>query len=205
MPPYYAIKRGNVNRLTGDPWRNLVFKLFRRPSPAQTAAVALYDSVVEQARQPAFYLAHGVPDTPDGRYDMIMVHAFLLLHRMKADRSATEETSQALFDLMFADLDRNLREMGAGDIGVAHRIKDMAKAFYGRIAAYENGLETDDDTLEAAIRRNIYRNSDPARNQVRALADYMRVQAAHLSTQATQALTNGEVRFGPPNDTVPSP
>ena len=91
----------------------------------------LYSGVVAQARQPYFYTDLAVPDTPDGRYDMIMIHAFLLLHRLKQDLPNTEEISQAVFDIMFEDMDKSLREMGAGDVGIGRRIKEMAKAFYG--------------------------------------------------------------------------
>ncbi len=172
-----------------------MFGLFKQPSAAQEAAKTLYQSVVGQARAPSFYLDLGVPDTPDGRFDMIMVHAFLLLHRLKRDHNETEETSQALFDLMFEDMDKNLREMGAGDIGVSHRIKDMAQAFYGRIAAYEDGLNDDEQALEAAIQRNIFRKSSPAEFQVNALATYMRQQAEALAGQETGRLLTGNPVF----------
>ena len=87
----------------------------------------LYSGVVAQARQPYFYTDLAVPDTPDGRYDMIMIHAFSFLHRLKQDLPNTKEISQAVFDIMFEDMDKSLREMGAGDVGIGRRIKEMAK------------------------------------------------------------------------------
>jgi len=155
----------------------------------------LYTSVVSQARDPYFYTELDVPDTPDGRYDMIMIHAFLLLQRLKNDHQSTEELGQAFFDLMFDDMDKNLREMGAGDIGVSHRIKDMAKAFYGRIAAYEAGLREGEAALQEALRRNVYRKSSPSDAQVSALAGYLRDQSAALSAQALSVFTAGRFEF----------
>ena len=195
---YYAIKRGKVNRFTTQIGSISLFGLFGSRAAANEVAMGLYEKVVVQARQPQFYTAHGVPDTPDGRYDMIMLHAFLLLHRLKLDHGETEDTAQAFFDLMFEDMDKNLREMGAGDVGIGRRIKDMAKAFYGRIAAYEEGLNADDDTLETALRRNIYRNEAPTAEQVAHLALYMRREAASLKTQSTAALLQADLSFGNP-------
>ncbi|TVR98717.1 MAG: hypothetical protein EA406_06015 [Rhodospirillales bacterium] len=171
-----------------------------RPSPEEEAARRLYVAAVQQARQPAFYLSCGVPDTPDGRFDMIVIHVALLMRRLKQDHPATALLSQALFDLMFADMDQNLREMGVGDVSVGGRIKAMAKGFYGRLAAYDLGLggNAPDGALEGALRRNLYRKSTPEVDLVVAVADYMRREAGALATLATDTITRGDVRFGPP-------
>ena len=113
----------------------------RRRSIRDAAALA-YGRVVEQARQPVFFAGYGVPDTLDGRYELICLHAFLYLYRLKADRPQSAELSQAFFDAMFADLDRALREMGTGDLSVGKHVKRMARGFYGRIRAYQDGIES---------------------------------------------------------------
>ncbi len=84
---------------------------FFRPKDFNETARKIYAALVEQARQPAFYLSCGVPDTPDGRFDMILLHAVLVLRRLKRDHDKTADLSQAVFYLMFADMDQNLREM----------------------------------------------------------------------------------------------
>src|SRR5581483_7180724 len=131
----------------------MLSRLFRRGAGQEPPAALLYRSVVEQARRPEFYAAFGVPDTVDGRFDMIALHMFLVLHRLKA---ADPDLGQALFDTMFADMDRSLREMGAGDLGVGRRVRAMAEALSGRIAAYDAGLSADDAALAGALRRNLY-------------------------------------------------
>jgi cytochrome b pre-mRNA-processing protein 3 len=183
--------------------------LFKR-DPAASAAQALYAQVVEQARLPRFYRDLGVPDTLDGRFDMIVLHAFLVLHRLKAEGQAQGPVGQALFDLMFADMDASLRELGVGDLSVGRKVKQMATGFYGRVAAYEEGLATEgvagaasgDDALAAALRRNLYgtTTADPA--HVAAMALYVRRQAAALAGQPAAALTGGTVRFVAP-ETAP--
>ena len=112
--------------------------------------------VVEQARQPAFFTECGVPDTLDGRFELICLHAFFYLHRLKAERPRRAGLCQRFFDAMFADLDRALREMGTGDLSVGKQVKRMAQGFYGRIRAYEEGLAADDSVLGAALARNLF-------------------------------------------------
>ncbi len=172
-------------------------KEFFSSGPRDAAARRLYVSVVKQARQPEFYLYCGVPDTADGRFDMILLHAFLLLRRTKRDHDRTADLGQAFFDLMFADMDQNLREMGLGDLAVGKRVKGMAAAFYGRIQAYEDGLSGDDTTLVDSLRRNLYRKTEPDDSQLSTVSEYMRREAARLDDMDTDRLLAGELDIGP--------
>jgi cytochrome b pre-mRNA-processing protein 3 len=165
-------------------------------SPHRDRAGALYASVVAAARRPEFYAELGVPDTVDGRFDMIALHAYLVLRRLRGEPAA--EFAQAFFDAMFADMDRNLREMGAGDLGVGRRVKTMAKAFYGRIAAYDRGLATGGAALSEALRRNVYRKVEPSDGQLAALCTYLRSETAALDRSDAAQLTAGVVVFGRP-------
>ncbi len=160
-------------------------------------AQKIYAAVVNQARQPEFYLSCGVPDTPDGRFDMILVHAFLVLRRFKRDHDKAAGLSQAVFDLMFADVDQNLREMGVGDLGVGKRVKAMAEAFYGRIAVYEKGLASDGAALAEALERNLYRKTSPDPAQTAAVVEYIRAEARRLDETDIDSLAAGNLVFGP--------
>lgn len=172
--------------------------IFRNRS-IDAVAHKIYVRIVEQARQPTFYLVHGVPDTPDGRFDMIAVHAALVLRRLRRDRPLSDSLAQAVFDLMFADLDHNLREMGVGDLAVGKRIKGMAMGFYGRLAAYEQGLEELSGAgLAEALRRNVYRHGPPTAEQLAAIAAYVRREAESLDRADSKSLLAGELRFGAP-------
>lgn len=172
-------------------------RLFRR-ARHDRAAQDIYRVLVGQARAPEFYAECAVPDTVDGRFDAVALHAFLVLHRFKRDRPRTAQLAQALFDTMFEDMDRNLREMGVGDLGVGRRVKAMAQAFYGRIAAYEKAGVAGDDALGAALRRNLYRNADPAPEAVAEVVGYVRREVAALAAQDIERLLAGKVTFGAP-------
>jgi len=170
--------------------------LFRR-NRHRARAHAAYTSIVEQARAPDFFLRLEVPDTLDGRFEMIALHMFLVLNRLKTEHAATEEFAQALFDAMFADLDRGLREMGASDMGVGKRVKEMATGFYGRVAAYEKGLAGDDELLSDALKRNLYGTVQPSAHAVAGMARYVRGQARTLARQPVEAFFRDDVRFDP--------
>ncbi|MBK8175585.1 MAG: ubiquinol-cytochrome C chaperone family protein [Rhodospirillales bacterium] len=165
----------------------------------KSAAHALYRAIVRQSRLPEFYATHGVPDTPDGRFDLIVAHTVLVMRRLHRMPSRTRALSQALFDLMFADMDQNLREMGVGDLAVGKRIKAMAKGFYGRLAAYDRALTAENgDDLKTALCRNLYRKANFEDGQVAAVATYLRREAERLDAEPLDALLAGRLRFDAP-------
>ncbi len=156
----------------------------------------MYDAVVAQSRRPALYTRLGVPDSIDGRFEMVVLHALLVMRRLRAFGVRGEAAAQGLFDLMFADFDRALRELGVGDLGVGRRIKRMARAFYGRAARLDEALGEDDaEVLAAFLERNAFGTVDPETYEVAALADYVRAQARCLDRQDAEKLTSGEIEF----------
>ena len=174
------------------------FSVFKR-KPLSAEAARAYDGIVAQARQPYFYLEAGVPDTLDGRFDLIVLHAFLVMHRTAGHGAKAEQFNQALFDVMFRDMEANLRTIGVSDLRVGKKVKQMAQAFYGRCVAYREALKTDrDDTVAEALRRNLYRQSDPSDRQVNILVAYLRGEAANLAAQPLAAVLSGHPSFGKP-------
>jgi len=124
-----------------------------RSKEVRRKAARIYDAVVARSREPVFFARFGVADTLDGRFDLLALHAWLVLERLQRDA----RLSQALIDAIFLGFDEALRELGAGDIGLGRRMKKMADAFYGRLKAY--GAATDQAAMEAALIRNLYRGT----------------------------------------------
>ncbi len=178
----------------------MIFKKLFGDKALKQAAADLYDGIVAQARQPVFYLKADVPDTVDGRYEMVSLHAFLVMRRLKKEGEEGQELSQAVFDRMFVDMDHCLREIGVGDLSVGKRIKAMAQVFYGRIVAYETALEgSGEETLEQALARNHYGTleTSPSESVLKELADYIRRADAHLTGLSYEGLKKGQVSFVP--------
>ena len=116
----------------------------------------LYEALAAQARLPVFYADLGVPDSIDGRFEMLCVHAHALFHRLRGRGDQADQLGQATYDAMFASLDAALREMGVADLGVGRRIKIMTEALNGRIQAYDAGFAAADATLGEAVKRNVF-------------------------------------------------
>ena len=161
-------------------------------------ATPLYTEIVRQARQPEFYNNLGIPDTSNGRFDLIALHAFIIMKRLKSIGKNGETLSQALFDCMFQDIDKNLREMGVGDLSVGKKIKNLAAAFYGRIKAYEDALLKTDEFVVAAFKRNIYLDSQPSSKQLNTLVNYFREQIKESESWSLEKISEVDFVFKPP-------
>tara|TARA_A100001037_G_scaffold281990_1_gene286185 strand:- start:586 stop:1131 length:546 start_codon:yes stop_codon:yes gene_type:complete len=163
-------------------------------SKIKDQAHSLYVEIVNQARQPFLFKRFGVPDTVDGRFDMISLHVFLVLKRLKGEGKELESLSQCLFDTMFADMDRSLREMGVGDLGVGKRVKAMIKAFYGRLSAYEKAMsDQDPNSLSKAILRNVFRGDMESIEGAEKITSYINVFYSKLLKLSAETLINGKL------------
>jgi cytochrome b pre-mRNA-processing protein 3 len=176
--------------------------LFRR-RPHERAGFELYGAAVAAARDPWFFGGLGVPDSLDGRFDLVGLHVAVLIRRLRTDADPRGPAlAQAVFDAMFADMDMNLREMGVSDMVVGKRMKRMWEAFHGRAHAYEAALDAGDATaLADALRRNVWRaeaaGGDPPAEARALAAQAMRVAAA-LAAQPFATLLRGEAQLPAP-------
>ncbi len=151
-----------------------------------------------RSREPVFYRDLAVPDTLDGRFEMVALHAFLVMRRLKGQGASAGSLSRRLYEVMIDNFEKSLMEMGVGDTGIGRRVKTMARGMAGRIRAYDEALaDPDDRRLEVALDNNVYgtvtAGVDPA--VVTALAGYVRGCVATLDGQALESLMRGEVEF----------
>ncbi len=174
----------------------LKFLSSKERAARERKAAELYAAAVAQARQPALYTAMGVPDTLDGRFELIVLHVHLLCRRLGAFGGEGAGLAQALFDTMFRDMDRNLRELGVGDPSVPRRVKAMIQAYYGRGKAYDAALAAGELALAATIARNVYNIAEPS-PQAEALAAYARRAQDALDAAPPAELLAGRIAFPP--------
>ncbi|WP_420547116.1 ubiquinol-cytochrome C chaperone family protein [Curvivirga sp.] len=159
----------------------------------------LYSNIVAQARSVSFYRDLEVTDNLDGRFDMIALHYFLAMDRMRQDDSLSE-ISQKLANLVIADMDRSLREMGVGDMKVGKKVQDMGLALYGRMEMYDHALmekaESDRKTkLGESIMRNVYRSDEPVSLNAQKIVDYVFVQREYLKLTPANEIADGHLKF----------
>jgi len=171
-----------------------MLNLFKK-SPDPEAVYAVYRAIVAQSRQPVFYAEWGVPDTVTGRFDMLSLHMSLVFRRLNGGGKPASDFAQALFDLFFKDMDRNLREMGAGDLSVPKKIRNMGNIFYGLMTNLNEAMERGDRAeVEAVLRRNLFAEGEAA--EVGQLADYLEAQYQRLKLQTVDAVIGGRLEMG---------
>lgn len=133
---------------------SLLQRLFTREPDPREALRPLWQTVVDEARRPAWYAAHGVTDSVPGRFDMVTAILALVLVRMEASE-ALKTASVMLTELFVRDMDGQLRELGVGDPVVGKHVGKLVGAMGGRLEAYRAGLAADDAALAEAARRNL--------------------------------------------------
>lgn len=170
------------------------FNRFRNPTAPRGTIEAIYGMIVAQAREPVFYADLHVRDTVNGRFDMVILHLWLVLRRLQA--AGDERLSQGLFDHFCQDMDDNLREMGVGDLTVPKRMQAFGEAFYGRTAAYDLAFEAGEQDMAQALSKNVLNGEFP--ESAKALAVYVGDVSGHLAAVDDAAMRAGSWTFPKP-------
>ncbi len=174
-----------------------MFRWLKRTPRADTIQ-GLYGAIVAQGRKPAFYAGYGVPDTPEGRFDMILLHLILFVRRLRREPAPIRALGQRVFDLFCRDMDHSFREMGIGDLAVPKHMRRVAEAFYGRATAYDAAIEdADEEQLAAVLARNIFQSAAPSAG-ARRLGRYVRLAIDELDRQEAGELAQARVSFPDP-------
>jgi cytochrome b pre-mRNA-processing protein 3 len=175
-----------------------MFQSLRRLRQRRQTIDRLYGVIVAQARAPAFYADLDVPDTLSGRFDMMVLHVYLVYRRLASEAGA-RAAGQALFDRFCADMDGTLRERGIGDLAVPRKMRAIGEAFYGRVRVYDAALAAADDVvLAAALEKNVFGGALGLAAQARRLAAYVRRTEAALAQASAEAIVGGSLAFPQP-------
>jgi len=177
----------------------MIFAQWRARRASKAVIEQILGEIVTASRRPALYEAMGAPDRIDGRFELLTLHAGLVLRRLAALGGLADAIAQDLVNSVFAHFDDTLREMGHSDIAVAKRLKAMGRAFYGRNTAYGAALDEGAvDRLAGALRRNVYGAAgQEAGRQAEALASHVALLDAALRQIPIEAFASGRFRFPP--------
>jgi cytochrome b pre-mRNA-processing protein 3 len=168
-------------------------------------AEAIYAAAVRAARRPELFLVYGVPDTLDGRFEMIALHLFPVFDRLMHEPGDDPELARLVSESFVRDMDAAFREMGVGDLMVPKRMTTLYRSFAGRIAAYRAALGEGVGGLAAAIARNVFPDGGEAGHAL-ALAEYVDASVAALRRAARDDLRGGGVPYPrlAPHETIGS-
>ena len=175
----------------------------RRAMRRSAQVQELYHRIVAQARLPAFYDKGGVPDTVDGRFEILALHMVAVLRVLKSRDMGVKRFAQELYDFMFYAMDVGLREDSVGDGGVRKQIRRLTESFSGRVVAYERALtqtQSDDDAqkLDRVLRRNLFGTLDDVDfdpSMGAAFAVYFVDLVAELERQGQAAVLAADIVF----------
>ncbi len=203
-----------------------LFKGFSRYSKVdQLAADDMYAAALSHSRMPDFYIRYGVPDSFDGRFEMLVLHIYLIFYKLRKHKKY-KDLSQCVFNRTFKDMELTLREIGVGDVGIPKHMKKMMYAFNGRMHAYRQAIEmgnkkdgvmvnaadtgsfgsgssdegnsdkSGDDLLFAALRRNVYGTVEKVSKAVVVdMEEYVLATLKHLDALDTDFFALGNVSF----------
>ncbi|NRA89438.1 MAG: ubiquinol-cytochrome C chaperone [Rhizobiales bacterium] len=169
---------------------------FGKERQEHSLATDLYGHAVAAARNPILYGTKGAPDTANGRFELIILHIFLLFRRLQDQDKRIQSIKQKTFDCFLRDMDVSLCEIGVGPDGVPKRIQKMLENFYGRAAAYQTALENQDiEILTQTISRNFYSDDKQNSTGAKMLANYVLNSAQNLENASTEDLINSKFSF----------
>ncbi len=135
----------------------------------------IYYKIVNISRNSDFYSKYKVPDTTDGRFEILLLHLIILIRKLKKDRK--EHVSQSIVDLMFSSIDLSFREEGVGDLSIPKKMKKVGMVFYGRSSSLEEIMDTQDilkkkKLLDDYFLRNAFSSDDSCKKNANELSKY---------------------------------
>lgn len=179
----------------------MILRLIRNRAEKKRTAQQFYGSIVAQARREEFYRCWHVPDTINGRFDMIVLHLFLVLRRLHQEGEDGTQAGRLIIEAFFSDMDNSVREQGAGDLAVPKHVRKMADAFYGRLLSYKKSEESGDrKMLVEALKRNFFPDLAGGENgqetqTAEAIARYMQDAKESLRNMSFERLRTGPIAF----------
>ena len=180
-----------------------MLRLFSKSRHRPDHAASIYTAVVKAARSPVFYARLGVPDTLDGRFEVLSIMLHAICRRLVHGSDPDTEFSRRITEHFVVDMDSNLREMGVSDVRMAKKMKTLYGAYGGRIAAYDIALASGGDALEKAVARNVFPDGAP-QGAAAALAAYIQAANAMLEGISSADIGLGHVVFPDPAAAMPA-
>ena len=158
------------------------------------AAERLYAACVIAARRPELFLSFGVPDTLQGRFEMMAIHLFPVLNRLQHEPGDDPELARLVAEAFVADMDGAFRDMGVGDLRVPKRMTTLYRSFGGRIAAYRKARAFGDGALVDAVARNVFPDGAEPHAALN-LAEYLKSAVDAIRRAELNDLRQGEAPF----------
>ena len=169
---------------------------FKKKKNYETISNEIYQKIVKFSRNKIFYTKYKVPDTIDGRFDMLVLITIIIVFRLSKIKNDGIKLSQNIFDVVFRDLDFSLRELGAGDVSVSNNMKKLISSYMGRQKVYLKAFENSNkDLLALSFKNNIYRNNKQKKDLIILLSTNIFKIIKKLDVIEDKKILNGDFDF----------
>ena len=175
-----------------------MFRWFAGRAARKEAAEKIYDAIVAQSRNPAFYLRCGVPDTLSGRFDMLVIHMFVVLQILKLGGREGQLLAQEIVEAFIREMDTMVRDLGVSDRNVPKEVRKIAQLFYGQLLAYSTALQRNDTKgLASEVWKSFQSGEGAASASIAAdsISTYMRQAIKNIQEMPLNMLLQGNIRF----------
>jgi cytochrome b pre-mRNA-processing protein 3 len=175
-----------------------MFRWFAGRAARKEAAEKIYDAIVAQSRNPAFYLRCGVPDTLSGRFDMLVIHMFVVLQILKLGGREGQLLAQEIVEAFIREMDTMVRDLGVSDRNVPKEVRKIAQLFYGQLLAYSTALQRNDTKgLAGEVWKSFQSGEGAASATIAAdsISTYMRQAIKNIQEMPLNMLLQGNIRF----------
>ena len=172
-----------------------MLKWFKTRAKNHHKADKLYGAIVTQARSGRIYASLGVPDTPAGRYEIVVLHLFMVLERLRREPENGQILSRLLVERFVSDMDDSLRELGTGDLAVPKKVRRAAAGLYERVTAYRSAVVDGDTKTLAQLLASYVFLAEDADWRCAALARYTAEAKAVLARENMDTITSGKISF----------
>jgi cytochrome b pre-mRNA-processing protein 3 len=175
-----------------------MFRWFAGRAARKEAAERIYDAIVAQSRNPAFYIRCNVPDTLSGRFDMLVIHMFVVLQILKLGGREGQLLAQEIVEAFIREMDTMVRDLGVSDRNVPKEVRKIAQLFYGQLLAYSSALQRDDTKGLANEVWKSFQSSDGGNEQSvssEPIAIYIQQSIKNIQEMPLNMLLLGNIRF----------
>jgi cytochrome b pre-mRNA-processing protein 3 len=173
-----------------------MFRWFSERAARRDAAEKIYDAIVAQSRNPVFYVRCGVPDTLSGRFDMLVIHMFIVMQNLKLGGKEGELLGREIVEAFVKEMDSMVRDLGVMDLQVPQEVRKIASLFYGQLIVYTDAVEKKNrQALAEAVWKSFHSGDESANVAANELADYILRGIRNISEMPLNMLLQGNLMF----------
>ena len=179
--------------------KDMLFKWLKNRAEKRQRAENIYWLTANHARHPLFFQDYQVPDSMTGRYELLCIHVYLLLERLRREEDC-RDLSQQITEILVKEIERAYRDSGFQDLSIPKNVKKLIAGFYERTEAYKTGIRRNNvELLVHAVNKFVYADQSDVNNHAPKLSIYMLAAYNHLNLLPISEIETANFAFISPD------